>query len=162
MTDRDQAFRVEARERQWLTGLAITGPFELAEARTDDAWEALAGRVDDLPAELHRDEWLSACHIRETELTCYVGMTSDEAPGDLPDDLVSIQIPRHEYLIARHAGGREELGNLYAAMFAWLQRKSREVNREILWLERYAGPHLPGTDPDMEILLPLREQEGLS
>lgn len=158
MTDRDQGFRVESRERQWLTGLVISGPFELAEARADDAWTTLAARADALPEALHRDEWLSACHIRETELTCYVGMTSDSAVTDLTDDLISIQIPRHEYLVAHHVGGREELGNLYAAMFAWLQRKGREVNREILWLERYRGPYRPGTDPDMEIWLPLREE----
>jgi AraC family transcriptional regulator len=162
MTDRDQAFRVETRERQWLSGLAITGPFELAEARTSAAWEALAARVEALPEVLNRGEWLSACHIRETELTCYVGMTSNEAPAGLPEDIVSIQIPRHEYLVAHHSGGREELGNLYAAMFAWLQRKGREVNREILWQERYAAPPRPHTDPDMEILLPLREETGLS
>ena len=161
MTDRDQGFRVEGRERQWLTGLAVSGPFDLAEARTNDAWTTLTAQVDTLPASLNRGEWLSACHIRETELTCYVGLTSDEPVTAAPDGLVTIQIPRHEYLVARHVGGREELGNLYAAMFAWLQRKGREVNREILWLERYDGPYEPGTDPDMEIWLPLREETPL-
>ena len=160
MTDRDQGFRVEVRERAWLTGLAVSGPFQIAEERTADAWESLTARVDDLPPSLHRDEWLSACHIRETELTCYVGMTSDEAVTELPDDLVSIQIPRHEYLVARHTGSREELGNLYAAMFAWLLRKDREVNREILWLERSTAPYERGADLDMEIWLPLREETG--
>lgn len=162
MTDRDQGFRVEKRERCWLTGLVVSGPFGVAEALTADAWESLAARVDGLPDTLNRDEWLSACHIRETELTCYVGMTSKEAVPDVPDDLVSIQIPRHEYLIAHHRGTRDELGNLYAAMFAWLQRKEREVNREILWLERYTAPYQGGDDLDMEIWLPLREQGGLS
>jgi predicted transcriptional regulator YdeE len=159
MEDRDQGFRIATRERQWLVGVGITGPFELAEARTEAAWESLVARVADLPEALHREEWLSACHIRESELTCYVGPTSDQPVGDLPGDLVTFPIPRHEYLVARHAGGREELGNLYAAMFAWLQRNGREVNREILWLERYTSPPTPGSDPDMEIWLPLRPQE---
>ena len=162
MTDRDQGFRVEIRERCWLTGLAVSGPFELAEERTGEAWESLASRVETLPEALNRDEWLSACHVRETELTCYVGLTSDKAITDAPEDLVSIQIPRHEYLVAHHSGSREELGNLYAAMFAWLLRKDREVNREILWLERSTEPYQPGSDLDMEIWLPLREQGGLS
>jgi predicted transcriptional regulator YdeE len=161
MTDRDQGFRIETRERQWLTGVGITAPFEQSEARTDAAWGSLIDRVGELPEALHRDEWLSACHIRESELTCYVGMTSDAPAADLPEDLVTFAIPRHEYLVAHHTGGREELGNLYAAMFAWLQRKGREVNREILWLERYASPPTPGTDPDMEIWLPLREPRGM-
>ncbi len=159
MTDRDQEFRIETRERQWLAGTGFAVPFEQSEARSEAAWETLVAQVDRLPEALHRDEWLSACHIRESELTCYVGLTSDEPIGNLPDDLVAFPIPRHEYLVARHAGGREELGNLYAAMFAWLKREGREVNREILWLERYASPPAPGTDPDMEIWLPLRPVE---
>ena len=159
MTDRDQEFRIETRPRQWLAGTGIAVPFELAEARTDAAWTALVDRVDTLPEGLHREEWVSACHMRESELTCYVGLTSDEAVAGLPDDFVTFPIPRHEYLVARHTGGREELGNLYAAMFAWLQREGREVNREILWLERYASPPTPGSDPEMEIWLPLRPAE---
>ena len=158
MTDRDQGFRIEVRDKCWLTGLATSGPFELAEARTLEIWQTLADMADGLPEALNREEWLSACHIRETELTCYVGMTSSEPVSGLPEELVSIQIPRHEYLVARHAGNREELGNLYAAMFAWLHRKDRELNREILWLERFIGPYTPGDDLDMEIWLPLREE----
>ncbi len=160
MTDRDQGFRLEVRERGWLTGLVLSGPFELAETRTAEAWESLVSRVDALPEALNRNEWLSACHIRETELTCYVGMTGSQPVTELPGDLVSIQIPRHEYLVASHRGSREELGNLYAAMFAWLLREGREVNREILWLERYTAPYRPGDDLNMEIWLPLREQGG--
>jgi predicted transcriptional regulator YdeE len=161
MTDRDQGFRIATRERQWLAGVGITGPFELAEARTAEAWASLVEQVGELPESLGRDEWLSACHMRESELTCYVGLTSDQQVADLPAELVSFPIPRHEYLVAHHTGGQEELGNLYAAMFAWLQRNGREVNREILWLERYASPPTPGTDPDMEIWLPLREPRGM-
>lgn len=157
MSDRDQGFHIETREPGWLTGLAITGPFALAESRTDAAWRELSWRADSLPKDLNRDEWLSACHIRETELTCYVGLTSDSAPENVNDDLVSIQIPRHDYLVARHTGSREDLGNLYAAMFAWLQRHGREVNREILWLERYTAPSVDSESLDMEILLPLRD-----
>lgn len=159
MTDRDQGFRIETRERQWLAGVGIAAPFEQSEARTDAAWESLVARIESLPEALHRDEWMSACHIRESELTCYVGLTSDAPVEELPDDLVTFPIPRHEYLVARHTGGREELGNLYAAMFAWLQREGREVNREILWLERYVSPPTPGSDPEMEIWLPLRPVE---
>jgi len=158
MTDREQGFRIEVRERFWLTGLAVSGPFEIAEERTAAAWESLASRVDALPDVLNRDEWLSACHVRETELTCYIGMTSTEPVPDLPDDLVSIVIPRHEYLVAYHSGSREELGNLYAAMFSWLQRHDRELNREILWLERSTAPARGGGDIDVEIWLPLREE----
>ncbi|MDQ4044221.1 MAG: GyrI-like domain-containing protein [Chloroflexota bacterium] len=157
MTDREQGFRIEEREQCWLTGIAVSGPFEIAEARTNEAWQQLAEMVDALPDALNRDEWLSACHMRETELTCYVGVTSDGPVGDLPDDLVSIKIPRHEYLVAHHTGSREELGNLYAAMFAWLHRKDRELNREILWLERFDAPPGPSNDLDLEIMLPLRE-----
>lgn len=160
MTDRDQGFRVEARERCWLTGLAVSGPFEIAEERTANAWESLAGRIEDLPDSLNREEWLSACHMRETELTCYIGMTSGEPVSEVPDDLVSILIPRHEYLVAHHSGSREELGNLYAAMFSWLQRHDRELNREILWLERFSSPPDPSSDLDMEIWLPLRDNGG--
>lgn len=162
MTDRDQGFRVATRERTWLNGIAITGPFDIAESRTLDAWEALAERESSLPGSLDREEWLSACHIRETELTCYVGMTSESAVGELPDDLISIQIPRHEYLVAHHHGTRDELGNLYAAMFAWLQRHEREVNREILWIERYGAPFGRDAELDMEIWLPLRQQSGMA
>lgn len=161
MIDRDQGFRVEGRDRCWLTGIAVSGPFEIAEERMAEAWESLAGRADDLPDVLKRDEWLSACHMRETELTCYIGMTSDEQVTDCPDDLVCILIPRHEYLVAHHSGSREELGNLYAAMFSWLQRHDRELNREILWLERFDAPPHPEKDLDMEILLPLRDENGL-
>jgi predicted transcriptional regulator YdeE len=161
MTDREQGFRIEMRGRSWLTGLAVSGPFEVAEARTNEAWRTLVALADTLPEALNRNEWLSACHIRETELTCYVGMTSAEPITELPEELVSIQIPRHEYLVARHAGSREELGNLYAAMFAWLHRKDRELNREILWLERFAAPYTPGDDLDMEIWLPLRDETGI-
>lgn len=160
MTDRDQGFRIEARERCWLTGLAVSGPFEIAEDRTADAWESLSARADDLPEALNRDEWLSACHVRETELTCYVGMTSLEPIPNLPGDLVSILIPRHEYLVAHHSGSREELGNLYAAMFSWLQRHDRELNREILWLERSTAPSRRGSNFDVEIWLPLRDTGG--
>jgi predicted transcriptional regulator YdeE len=162
MTDRDQGFRVATRERTWLNGIAITGPFDIAESRTLEAWEALAERESSLPGSLDREEWLSACHIRETELTCYVGMTSESAVGELPDDLISIQIPRHEYLVAHHHGTRDELGNLYAAMFAWLQRHEREVNREILWIERYGAPFGRDAELDMEIWLPLRQQSGMA
>jgi predicted transcriptional regulator YdeE len=160
MTDREHGFRIEARERSWLTGMAISGPFELAERRTNDAWKSVAGMASSLSDALDREEWLSACHMRETELTCYVGMTSDEPVADLPDDLVSILLPRHEYLVARHSGSREELGNLYAAMFAWLQREDRDLNREILWLERFDAPPGPDGDLDLEIWLPLRDKTG--
>ena len=159
MTDRDQEFRIETRERQWLAGIGVTGPFEQAEARTEAAWASLIALADRLPEALDRDEWLSACHMRESELTCYVGLTSDAPVDALPDPLVAFPVPRHEYLVARHTGGRGELGNLYAAMFAWLHREGREVNREILWLEVYASPPAPDSDPEMEIWLPLRESE---
>lgn len=160
MTDREQDFRIEARERSWLTGIAVSGPFEIAERRTNDAWRAMAELTESLPETLDREEWLSACHMRETELTCYVGMTGREPADELPDELVTIQIPRHEYLVAHHTGSREELGNLYAAMFAWLQRSERDLNREILWLERYTAPPAPEEDLDLEIWLPLRDGTG--
>ncbi|MDQ3524735.1 MAG: GyrI-like domain-containing protein, partial [Chloroflexota bacterium] len=60
------------------------------------------------------------------------------------------------YLVAHHHGTRDELGNLYAAMFAWLQRYEREVNREILWIEQYGVPFGRDAELDMEIWLPLR------
>jgi predicted transcriptional regulator YdeE len=161
MTDREQGFRIEVRERCWLTGLPVSGPFEVAETLTNDAWRTLVALADSLPQVLNRNEWLSACHMRETELTCYVGMTSAEPVTDLPEELVSIQIPRHEYLVARHTGSRDELGNLYAAMFAWLHRKDRELNREILWLEHFPAAYIPGDELDMEIWLPLRDEVGM-
>ncbi|MBA2288878.1 MAG: hypothetical protein H0V98_00665 [Chloroflexia bacterium] len=49
--------------------------------------------------------------------------------------------------------------NLYAAMFAWLQRHEREVNREIVWIERYGELFGRDAEFDMEIWLPLRQQD---
>ncbi len=49
--------------------------------------------------------------------------------------------------------------NLYVAMFAWLQRHEREVNREIVWIERYGELFGRDAEFDMEIWLPLRQQD---
>ncbi len=44
-------------------------------------------------------------------------------------------------------------------MFAWFQRHEREVNREIVWIERYGELFGRDAEFDMEIWLPLRQQD---
>jgi predicted transcriptional regulator YdeE len=118
-------------------------------------WADFLARQDDLPEDLDRSVFVSPCHGRETEFTCYLGYASEQ-PNSVPDGMVSILVPAHEYGVATVSGLQEDVMHAYGALPAWIAEQGRQVNREIVWLELYAAPPRPIGDPiDLEIWLPL-------
>jgi AraC family transcriptional regulator len=153
----NKAFRMDQKDAFWLVGMVGSGPHESGPHWVRRMWRAFLDRQDDLPDGLDRSTFLSPCHGRETEFTCYLGYRSARKPENLADGMVSIMIPSHEFGVATVSGTQEDVRQAYGALPAWLSGQGREVNREILWLELYSAPPRPIGEPiDLEIWLPLR------
>jgi AraC family transcriptional regulator len=156
----NKAFRIEHQDAFWLVGVVGSGPHETGPHWVRRMWREFLDRQGDLPDGLDRSVFVSPCHGRETEFTCYLGYPSATKPEHLADGMVSILIPSHEYGVATVSGAQEDVRRVYGALPAWIGEQGREVNREILWLERYTEPPRPiGEQIDLQILLPLRSAQ---
>ncbi|HVL26495.1 MAG TPA: GyrI-like domain-containing protein [Thermomicrobiales bacterium] len=155
-TDRIGTFRIATRDAFWLTGMVDSGPHATGREWVRAMWADFLARQDELPETLDRSVFVSPCHGRETEFTCYLGFASEQQPSHVPDGMVSILVPAHDYGVATVSGSQEVVIQAYGALPAWIVQQGRQVNREILWLELYTAPPRPIGDPiDLEIWLPL-------
>jgi predicted transcriptional regulator YdeE len=146
------------RDGFWLTGLVSTGPYADANERISGLWDELVLRQDEMEIP---SEWLSLCHGRETEFSCYLGLGSVERPSIVPKGMVTVEVPTHEYAVARVSGSQDDVNAVYTYLPAWSGAHGREWNRSILWIEVYPEPYRHGTtELKFEIWLPLVEQEA--
>lgn len=153
----ENQFRIESRHAAWVTGMVNSGPHQTGQQWVRAMWDAFLSRQDELPDGIDRSTFVSPCHGRETEFTCYLGYESASRPETVPDGMVSIFIPAHQYAVAVVSGSQDDVIATYSALHAWVPGQGREVNGEILWLERYMTPPRPiGGQIDLEIWLPLR------
>lgn len=150
-------YRIDSRDACWLTGLVSTGPFDGAHERITALWQELAMRYREIGLRDEPVEWLSPCHGRETEFTCYLGLTSDDPVSEVPDGMVAIELRPHEYAVASFRGSQEELMAVYQDLDEWIVTQGRERNDAVLWLESYPRPYKQ-SQPNLEldIWLPLR------
>jgi predicted transcriptional regulator YdeE len=149
-------FRIVSRDAFWLTGMVGSGPHATGRQWVRATWSDFLSRQDALPDGLDRTVFVSPCHRRETEFTCYLGYASPDEPAKVPDGMVSILIPPHEYGVATVSGSQDDVNQVYVSLPAWIMQQDRQVNREILWLEQYTAPPRPIGEPiDLEIWLPL-------
>jgi predicted transcriptional regulator YdeE len=143
------------RDGFWVTGLVSTGPFVGANERISRLWDELVSRQDEMDV---ASEWLSLCHGRETEFSCYLGLGSDERPSIVPKGMVTVQVPPHEYAVASVSGTQDDVNAIYTYLPAWVGAHDREWNRSILWIEAYPEPYRDDTtELNFEIWLPLVE-----
>lgn len=153
-------YRFASRDGCWLTGLVTTGSFTDAHERVTARWDELAARYQEIGLPGEPAEWLSPCHGRETEFSCYLGLTSPEPVVAVPEGMVSIELRPHEYAVASFRGSQSELIETYHDLDAWIAAQGRERDVAVLWLESYPRPY-QRTQPDLEleIWLPLRPVE---
>lgn len=150
-------FRIEPRAACWVTGMVDSGPHVTGRQWVRAMWDRFLSREHDLSGGLDRSVFVSPCHGRETEFTCYLGYASDARPERVPDGMVSILVPEHDYAVAVVSGSQEDVMRAYADLPAWAEDQGRDVNRELLWLELYNTPPRPiGERIDLEIWMPLR------
>ena len=141
------------RDGFWLTGLVSTGPFSDANTRISALWEELVNKYGE---DAQPDEWLSLCHGRETEFTCYLGVASASRPGIVPDGLMLCEVKPHEYAVASVSGTQEDVNAVYLQLPTWIEAQGREWNDAILWIEAYPEPYRDGqTELDFKVWLPL-------
>jgi len=152
-------YRMEDRPACWLTGVVGSGPHANGGEWVRELWARFLGRADELPEGLDRSVFVSPCHGRETEFTCYLGYAG-ESPvpaSDLPDGFVSILIPAHRYGVATVSGDQADVTAVYGDLPRWIEGQGATTDREILWLELYRERPRPiGERIDLEIWLPLR------
>ena len=152
-------YRFASREGCWLTGLVTTGPFSDAHERVTACWDEIAARYRELGLDEEPVEWLSPCHGRETEFTCYLGLISPEPVASIPEAMVTIELRPHDYAVASFKGTQEQLIEVYHDLDTWIVKQGRERNYQSLWLESYPRPYERSQDDlELEIWLPLREQ----
>ena len=148
--------RFASREGFWLTGLVSTGPFTDANERISSLWTGLVRRQDELAVQASPEEWLSLCHGRETEFSCYLGLATPERPATIPEGMVSIEVVPHEYAVATVEGTQDDVNAVYTQLPEWAAAHGREWNRSILWIESYPEPYRDGeTQLNFEVWLPL-------
>jgi predicted transcriptional regulator YdeE len=156
VADRTDTFRIVSRDAFWLTGMVNSGPHATGREWVRALWTAFLDRHGELPDGLDRSVFVSPCHGRETEFTCYLGYASPEEPTNVTDGFVSVLIPAHEYGVATVSGSQDDVMRAYGDLPAWIAAQGRQVNREILWLEQYSAPPRPIGEPiTLEIWLPL-------
>ena len=155
-TDITSTFRIVSCDAFWLTGVVNSGPHATGREWVRALWADFLARQGEVPDGFDRSVYVSLCHGRETEFTCYLGFASEQQAASVPDDMVSILLPAHEYGVATVSGSQEDVMEAYGALPAWIRQQGREVNREILWLELYTAPPRPIGEPiELEIWLPL-------
>ena len=143
----------------WFVGVGGTGPF--FQSRADNwvvpLWQELFRQEAGLPDEIDRGRYLSPCHARETEFTCYCGFAARGRPTRLPVGLKAFRVPKHEYAVGAVSGGPEAIGDLYRELPAWATARGRPVDNSKLWLEVYSQrPVLDPTGPfSYEVWLPI-------
>lgn len=153
-------YRFASRDGCWLTGLVTTGPFTDAHQRVTAKWDELAERYKEIGLDGEPDEWLSPCHGRETEFSCYLGLTSPDPVASVPEGMVSIELRPDEYAVATFKGSQEELIEVYTDLDRWIVEQGRERNYRVLWLESYPTPYQRNQpDLELELWLPLRPVE---
>ena len=149
-------FRLDSRDEMWVTGMVNSGPHETGPQWVREMWRDFFSRDAELPEGLDRSAFISPCHGRETEFTCYLGHASSSRPVSVPDGMVSIRIPPHEYAVATVSGSQDDVRQTYADLPAWAKEQGRQWNTSLLWLEFYReSPHPIGERIDLEIWLPL-------
>jgi AraC family transcriptional regulator len=159
--ERRHDVRVASRDGFWLTGLVSTGPFTDAHRRISNLWEELIARQGELDLPGPPDEWLSLCHGRETEFSCYLGVATDERLAIVPAGMVAVEVPPHEYAVARVEGTQDDVHAVYTYLPAWIEEQGQKWNRTILWIEAYPEPYRDSqTELDFEVWLPLMNESG--
>lgn len=154
--ERKHDVRLDRRESFWLTGLVSTGPFTDANRRISRLWQELVARRRELDLPDAPDEWLSLCHGRETEFSCYLGVGTSEPLAEVPEDMVSVEVLPHDYAVARAEGTQDDVNAVYTQLPAWIEEQGQAWNRSILWIEVYPEPYRDGqTELNFEVWLPL-------
>ncbi len=77
-------FRIDSRDEMWVTGVVNSGPHDTGQQWVREMWQAFLKREGDLPDGLDRSVFVSPCHGRETEFTCYLGYASESRPAQRP------------------------------------------------------------------------------
>lgn len=155
-TDLTDTFRIVSRDAFWLTGMAGSGPHAFGRRWVRTPWAAFLAQQDGLPDGLDRSVFVSPCHGRGTEFSCYLRYASPEEPITVPAGFLSVFIPAHEYGAATVSGSQDDGMDACGALPAWIIAQGRQVDRELLRLEHdVAPPRCIGEPIDLEIWLML-------
>lgn len=149
---------METRDGFWLVGLVSTGPYTDAHERITALWRTIVGRQGELALASEHAGWMSLCHGRETEFSCYIGVAMAARPAEVPDGMVAVEVLPHEYAVAPVRGTQDDVNAVYTMLPGWIEARGREWDRSTLWLESYPAPyHDDQTEMHFEVWLPLTD-----
>lgn len=151
--------RMDTRDGFWLVGLVSTGPYADAHERMTALWRTIDDRQGELALDSEPDEWVSLCHGRETEFSCYIGVAMPVVPTNVPDGMVAVEVLPHEYAVSPVRGTQDDVNAVYTQLPAWIEGQGRVWDRAALWLEVYPVPYRDDqTEMHFEVWLPLVDE----
>jgi AraC family transcriptional regulator len=124
-------------------------------------WEAFLKRVHEIPDQVRPGVFVSPCHDRVTDFTCYIGVEVRSA-DQVPEGMLALTVPTQQYAVFTHKGPIRNVPTTYQRALKWIERKGFQKDHSTLGLEVYDHRYLPtthdGNSPDnmFDIYIPIK------
>jgi AraC family transcriptional regulator len=143
-----------------IVGVGWTGPYSAAHV-IPNLWRDFTNRVYEIKNKINHNVFVSPCHDRPTDFTCYIGVEVHDFE-QVPSGMISLTIPTQKYAHFTFKGPMVNVTDFYVQCFAWLKQEGFEKNHAVHGLELYDQRYHPANDDparetnEYEILIPIK------
>lgn len=126
---------IVTRPQMTIIGVVWTGPFERA-AEVGQLWKRFMSTAPTIDGRLNPTEYISPCHDRTTDFTCYIGVEVEpETPT--PQECTRLVVPEQIYACFQHKGSMSQVESTYNQAFTWMKENGYSKNLSRFTLEVY-------------------------
>lgn len=153
--------RIITRTSFQIVGVGWTGPYT-SRWEIPHLWKEFVKRVDEIPDQMRPGVFISPCHDRVTDFTCYIGVQVKSAEK-IPDGMLALTIPSQRYAVFLHRGPMDTVPSTYQKARAWIQKLGYEKDYSTLSLEVFDSRYNPAVDDPAstnnvyEIYIPIKK-----
>lgn len=154
--------RIITKESFQIVGVSWTGPYTMTR-ELPNLWKLFVGRVNEIPHQVRPGVFISPCHDRVTDLTCYIGVEVKTA-DQLPEGMIALTVPTQRYALFTHRGPINSAPATYQRAWKWIEKMGYQKDYSTLGLEVYDHRYNPAIhDPDAvdnayDICIPIKKK----
>jgi AraC family transcriptional regulator len=153
--------RIVTKDSFQIVGFGWTGPYTMSR-EIPKLWEKFLKRIDEIPHQLRPGVFISPCHDRVTDLTCYIGVEVKSA-DHVPEGMLALTVPTQRYAVFTHKGPIKSAPATYQRAWKWIEKMGYQKDHSTLGLEVYDHRYVPSIhDPSSsactyEIYVPIKK-----
>ncbi|TCS96721.1 GyrI-like domain-containing protein [Hazenella coriacea] len=154
--------RILTKESFQFMGIGWTGPYTMSR-EIPHIWENFISRIKEIPNQVQPGVFVSPCHDRVTDFTCYIGVEVDSA-NQVPKGMLTLTVPTQRYAVFVHKGPIKTTPETYRKAWTWIERMGYIKDHSTLGLEVFDKRYIPSIDdpgsPDnmYEIYIPIKKK----